>query len=55
MREKIAQEILDLVDQQLPAKEHLRPGQALWNAVSIRTRPDHPRCELAEVVRDGRI
>ena len=50
MREKIAQEIIDLVDQQLPAKEHLRPEQALWNVVSIHTRPDHPRCELVPVI-----
>ncbi len=50
MREKIAQEIVDLVNQQLPAREYLRPGQALWNAVSIRTRPDHPRCQLVPVI-----
>jgi len=50
MRAKMAKEIIDLVDQQLPAKEHLRPGQALWNVVSIHTRPDHPRCELVPVI-----
>ena len=50
IRQKIAQQIVVLVDQQLPAKNHLRPGQCVWNAVSIRTRADSPHCQLVPVV-----
>jgi hypothetical protein len=50
IRQKIAEKIVDLVDQQLPPKEHLRPGQCVWNAVSITTRPDSPRCRLVPVI-----
>ena len=50
IRSKMAQEIVALVDRQLPAKDHLRPGQCVWNAVSLRTRPDHPQCQLVPVV-----
>jgi hypothetical protein len=42
IRQKMAEKIVDLVNQQLPAKEYLRPGQCVWNAVSITTRPDSP-------------
>jgi Protein of unknown function (DUF1670) len=50
IREKMAEKIVDLVDQQLPPKDHLRPGQCVWNAVSITTRPDSPNCRLVPVV-----
>lgn len=50
IRQKMAEKIVDLVDQQLPAKDHLRPGQCVWNAVSISTRPDSPNRRLAPVI-----
>jgi hypothetical protein len=50
IRQKMAEKIVDLVDQQLPPRDHLRPGQCIWNAVSITTRPDSPRCRLVPVV-----
>lgn len=50
IRQKMAEKIVDLVDQQLPAKEYLRPGQCVWNAVSIATRPDSPNCRFVPVV-----
>lgn len=50
IRSKMAQEIVALVDRQLPTQQHLRPGQCVWNAVSIKTRPDHPNCQLVPVV-----
>jgi hypothetical protein len=50
IREKVAEKIVDLIDQQLPAKDHLRPGQCVWNAVSIATRPDSPNCRLVPVI-----
>jgi hypothetical protein len=50
IRQKMAERIVDLVDQQLPAKDYLRPGQCVWNAVSITTRPDSPNCRLVPVI-----
>lgn len=50
IREKMAEKIVALVDQQLPPKDYLRPGQCVWNAVSIATRPDSPNCRLVPVV-----
>lgn len=46
----MAERIVDLVDQQLPPKDYLRPGQCVWNAVSIATRPDSPNCRLVPVI-----
>lgn len=48
--EKIATRLVELIDQQLPHRDHLRPGQAVWNAVSIDTRPDHPNCRFVPVI-----
>jgi len=50
IRQKMAEKIVDLVDQQLPAKDHVRPGQCVWNAVSITTRPGSPKCRLVPVI-----
>jgi hypothetical protein len=50
IRQKLAEKIVDLVNQQLPSKEFLRPGQCVWNAVSITTRPDSPDCRLIPVI-----
>jgi hypothetical protein len=48
--ERLAEKLAELVERQLPPKDHLRPGQMLWNAVSCRTRPDSPRLELVPVI-----
>ncbi len=50
IRQKMAEKIVDLVNQQLPPKDFLRPGQCIWNAVSITTRPDSPKCQLVPVI-----
>ena len=50
IRQKMAERIVNLVDQQLPPRDYLRPGQCVWNAVSIATRPDSPNCRLVPVV-----
>jgi hypothetical protein len=50
IRRKMAQSIVELVDKQLPQKDSLRPGQCIWNAVSIATRPDHPNCQFVPVI-----
>lgn len=48
--EKISQKVVEIVEEQLPKKDYLRPGQCIWNAVSIRTRPDHPNCQFMPVI-----
>jgi len=50
IRQKMAERIVDLIDQQLPPKDYLRPGQCVWNAVSVNTRPDSPNCRLVPVI-----
>jgi len=50
IREKIAHNIVELVNDQLPSKDHLKPGQCIWNAVSIETKPNHPNCQLVPVI-----
>lgn len=50
IREKVAEEITDLVNRQLPKGDHLRPGQVVWNAVSVYTRPDDPARQLVPVI-----
>ncbi len=50
IRKKMAEKIVDLVDQQLPSKDYLRPGQCVWNAVSIDTRPDSSNLRLVPVI-----
>jgi hypothetical protein len=50
IRQKMAERIVDLVDQQLPSRDYLRPGQCVWNAVSITTRPNSPNCRLVPVI-----
>ena len=50
IRERMAEKIVELVDEQLPQREYLRPGQCIWNAVSKDTRPDSPNCRLVPVV-----
>jgi len=50
IRQKMSEKIVELVEQQLPHKDFLRPGQCVWNAVSISTRPDSPNRQLVPVI-----
>jgi hypothetical protein len=50
IRQKISEKIVELVEKQLPQKDFLRPGQCVWNAVSISTRPDSPNRQLVPVI-----
>jgi hypothetical protein len=50
MCRKVAQELVALVEKQMPAKDHLRPGQCVWNAVSRTTRPDSKKLRLVPVI-----
>ena len=40
LRNKLIEELLKLLKDLLPLKEHVKPGQIVWNAVSINTRAD---------------
>lgn len=50
VRERMAREILELVEEQMPAYAYLRPGQCLWNAVAVETRADSKKLRLIPVV-----
>ena len=50
IRDRIADELIGLVDAQMPTTEHLRPGQCVWNAVAIETRADSSNLRLIPVV-----
>jgi len=50
VRQAIVKELMELIERAMPAREHLKPGQVVWNAVSVRTRPDSPACKLVPVV-----
>lgn len=40
LRTKLVDELIGILEKSLPLKEHLKPGQVLWNVVSISTRAD---------------
>ena len=50
IREKLAVTLTALVEAQTPPKDSLRPGQCVWNAVSVHTRPDSPVLRLVPVI-----
>ncbi len=50
IRGRIAERLLNLIEAQLPAYTHLKPGQCLWNAVSVDTRADSKRLALVPVI-----
>lgn len=50
LREKLIDELIHILDQTLPLKDHLKPGQVVWNAVDIHTRPDSQNPKFVPVV-----
>lgn len=50
IRERMAERILNLIEEQTPAYKNLRPGQCLWNAVAIDTRADSVNLRLVPVI-----
>jgi hypothetical protein len=50
LAQRLAEKMVTLVEKQLPAKDHLRPGQLVWNAVSLASRPDSPNLQLVPVI-----
>jgi hypothetical protein len=50
LAQQLAQKIVELVEEQMPKKDHLKPGQLVWNAVSVASRPDSPTLKLVPVI-----
>jgi hypothetical protein len=50
IRDRIAQEVIALVEAHMPSTEHVRPGQCIWNAVSIETRADSAKVKFIPVI-----
>lgn len=49
LRNKLIEELIHLLQQLLPLKEHVKPGQIVWNAVCINTRADSAHLRLVPV------
>ena len=50
LRDKLAGEIVKLVLKAMPEKEHVKPGQIVWNAIDTRTRPDSLNRRFVSVI-----
>ncbi len=50
IREKLADELINIFEAIAPERSRLRPGQALWNALDQNTRGDSPRRRYVPVV-----
>jgi hypothetical protein len=49
LRRKLVEELIKLLQDLLPLKEHLKPGQIVWNAVCAKTRADSPNVRFVPV------
>ena len=49
LRRKLVEELIKLLHDLLPLKDHVKPGQIVWNAVSARTRADSPNVRFVPV------
>ena len=49
LRRKLVEELIKLLQGLLPLKEHVKPGQIVWNAVSAKTRADSPNVRFVPV------
>lgn len=50
MREKLANELIALFSRVMQEKEHVKPGQVVWNALDIKTRGDSPDRRFVPVI-----
>jgi hypothetical protein len=50
LRDRLVDELLKLFDRMVVPKDHLVPGQVVWNAIDSKTRADSPQCKLVPVV-----
>ena len=49
LRRKLVAELINLIQDLLPLKEHVKPGQIVWNAVCTKTRADSPNVRFVAV------
>ena len=49
LRRKLVEELIKMLQALLPLKEHVKPGQIVWNAVSTKTRADSPNVRFVPV------
>ena len=49
LRRKLVEELINLIQDLLPLKEHVKPGQIVWNAVCTKTRADSPNVRFVAV------
>jgi hypothetical protein len=49
LRTKLIDELVKVIEKILPLKDHLKPGQIVWNVVSISTRADCPNPRFVPV------
>lgn len=50
LRDKLVDELISILQRICPEKDHLKPGQMLWNAVDIKTRPGSPNPKYIPVI-----
>ncbi len=49
LRRKLVEELIKLLQDLLPLKQHVKPGQIVWNAVCAKTRADSPNVRFVPV------
>lgn len=50
MRQKLADELIQLVVKAMPEREHVKPGQIVWTAIDLHTRSDSPQRRFVPVI-----
>lgn len=50
LRDKLIDELIKILEKTLPLKDHLKPGQIVWNALDIRTRADSKNPKFVPVI-----
>jgi len=50
MRQKLAEELIQLVVKAMPAREYIKPGQIVWTAIDRNTRSDSPKRRFVPVI-----
>lgn len=50
LREKLVNELIKILDKLLPLKDRVKPGQIVWNAIDISTRPDSKYRKFVPVI-----
>ena len=50
LRDRLGDEIVNLISKAMPDKDHVKPGQVVWTAIDKTTRPDSPNRKFVPVV-----